>query len=61
MPIYFNIKEAREQLLNNKIVYTLRNDNKSESETQVRKSLGKGLIPFEIIGFAKITFILKAH
>ena len=57
IPIYFNIKEAREQLVNHNVVYTLRENKKKEGETQVRKSKDKGLFPFEILGFAKISFV----
>ena len=55
MPIYFNVKEARNQLLNNKIVYTLRE--------RKRKHLGKSQIrmgsyrDFKSLGKCRVSFV----
>ena len=58
MPIYFNVEQAREHLLKNGFVYTLRQERKAGRE-QVRKSKNKGWFPFEILGFADVTFVKK--
>ena len=58
LPIYFNVKEEREQLLNHNIVFTLRNKKKIEGVTQVRKlKIDNKLFPYEILGFAKVSFV----
>ncbi len=56
MTIYFNVKEAREYLLKNGFVYTLRQE-RSTGKEQVRKSLNKGVLPFELLGFADVSFV----
>ncbi len=58
MPIYFNIKEAREYLLKNRIIYTLR-DIRKEGQEQVRKSKNTDWYPYEILGFANVKLVKK--
>jgi hypothetical protein len=55
MPIYLDIKESREFLLKNKIVYTLMDKPLNYNTTDIR--VGKDFYMFNKIGLGKVTFI----
>jgi hypothetical protein len=58
MAIYFNIEEERDYLLNNGVVYILR-DARKEGQEQVRKSKNSSFYPFEILGYANVKLVKK--
>ena len=55
MSIYLNIKEAKEYLLKNGLVYNLRNEPINYNRIGIRVS--KNFNKFEIIGLVKVTFV----
>ena len=55
MPIYFNITSARNHLLKNKVVYTLREGKRRHlGRTQIRKG---SFVNFELIGDGRVSFV----
>ncbi len=55
MSIYFNVKKAKEYLLKNGLVYSLRKNPTNFDRIGIR--VDKNDNKFEIIGFVKITFV----
>lgn len=55
MSIYLDLKEAREYLLKNGLVYNLRNEPINYDRIGIRVS--KNFNEFEIIGLVKVTFV----
>ena len=55
MSIYLDVKESREYLLKNGLVYNLRNEPIDYNRIGIRVS--KDFNKFEIIGLVKVTFV----